>query len=137
MAKLTNLPACPLLLQDESIALCLTPQGYHNIRPGTDIFNNVNLGFWEYILPGETRCLQCLPAYLQPSSCLPPPFTELRQACQQMLLAPGPSSGKLCAALVLCAQLSTQRPLHTAGYDALGYIACTGTNFALRINALK
>jgi hypothetical protein len=24
-----------------------------------------------------------------------------------------------------------------AGYDALGYIACTGTNFALRINALR
>ncbi len=56
------------------MALCLTPQGYHNIRPGTDIFNNVNLGFWEYILPG---------------------------------------------------------------YDALGYIACTGTNFALRVNALR
>ncbi len=55
------------------MALCLTPQGYHNIRPDGDIFNNVNLGFWEYILPG---------------------------------------------------------------YDAFGYIACTGTNFALRANAL-
>jgi endoglucanase len=55
------------------VALCLTPQGYHNVRPDGDIFNNVNLGFWEYILPG---------------------------------------------------------------YDAFGYIACTGTNFALRANAL-
>jgi hypothetical protein len=46
--------SCVLLpLQDEGCALCLTPQGYHNVRPDGDIFNNVNLGFWEYILPGE------------------------------------------------------------------------------------
>jgi cellulose synthase/poly-beta-1,6-N-acetylglucosamine synthase-like glycosyltransferase len=61
------------VMQDDNVALCLTPQGYHNVRPDGDIFNNVNLGFWEYILPG---------------------------------------------------------------YDAFGYIACTGTNFALRANAL-
>jgi hypothetical protein len=53
---------CPALLQDDTVALCLTPQGYHNIRPGTDIFNNVNLGFWEYILPGEACCLLPGPA---------------------------------------------------------------------------
>ncbi len=43
------------VMQDEGIALCLTPQGYHNVRPDGDIFNNINLGFWEYILPGERQ----------------------------------------------------------------------------------
>ena len=58
---------------DEGVALCLTPQAFTNVNPGTDIFNNTNQQFWEYILPG-------------------------------------------------C--------------DALGYVACTGTNFCIRARAL-
>lgn len=58
---------------DERVSLCLTPQDFHNVNLGADIFNNSNLSFWEYILPG-------------------------------------------------C--------------DAVGYIACTGTNFCIRANAL-
>lgn len=37
---------------DEKHALCLTPQAFHNINPHADIFNNINLQFWEYWLPG-------------------------------------------------------------------------------------
>ncbi|WIA20938.1 hypothetical protein OEZ85_005279 [Tetradesmus obliquus] len=58
---------------DDSISLCLTPQAFSNINPGSDIFNNINQQFWQYVLPG-------------------------------------------------C--------------DALGYIACTGTNFCLRARSL-
>jgi cellulose synthase/poly-beta-1,6-N-acetylglucosamine synthase-like glycosyltransferase len=54
---------------DDDCALCLTPQGFNNVDAQSDIFNNLNLSFWEYMLPGT---------------------------------------------------------------DALGYIACTGTNFCLR-----
>ena len=54
---------------DDDISLCLTPQGFNNVDAQSDIFNNLNLSFWEYMLPGT---------------------------------------------------------------DALGYIACTGTNFCLR-----
>lgn len=61
------------VMAEEAVALCLTPQGYHNVLPDSDIFNNVNLAFWEYILPG---------------------------------------------------------------YDAWGYVSCTGTNFALRASAV-
>ncbi len=58
---------------DDSCSLVLTPQGFSNINPKADIFNNINQQFWEYVLPG-------------------------------------------------C--------------DALGYIACTGTNFCLRARSL-
>lgn len=27
-------------------------QAFHNIHPGADLFNNINLQFWEYWLPG-------------------------------------------------------------------------------------
>ena len=54
---------------DDDCALCLTPQGFNNVDAQSDIFNNLNLSFWEYMLPGT---------------------------------------------------------------DALGYIACTGTNFCIR-----
>lgn len=58
---------------DESVALCLTPQAFFNIDQGADIWNNINVQFWFYVLPG-------------------------------------------------C--------------DALGYVACTGTNFCIRAQAL-
>jgi hypothetical protein len=66
---------CKLLevMTDDSIALVLSSQGFSNVDPATDIFNNTNQQFWEYVLPG---------------------------------------------------------------LDALGYIACTGTNFVLRGRAL-
>lgn len=57
------------VMMDDDCALCLTPQGFNNVDAQSDIFNNLNLSFWEYMLPGT---------------------------------------------------------------DALGYIACTGTNFCLR-----
>ena len=57
------------VMLDDDCALCLTPQGFNNVDAQSDIFNNLNLSFWEYMLPGT---------------------------------------------------------------DALGYIACTGTNFCLR-----
>lgn len=62
------------VMADDDCSLCLTPQGFHNVNPQTDIFNNLNLSFWEYMLPG-------------------------------------------------C--------------DGLGYIACTGTNFAIRAEPLR
>lgn len=37
---------------DDSISLCLTPQAFSNINPGSDIFNNINQQFWQYVLPG-------------------------------------------------------------------------------------
>ena len=62
---------CKILevMVDDDCALCLTPQGFNNVDAQSDIFNNLNLSFWEYMLPGT---------------------------------------------------------------DALGYIACTGTNFCIR-----
>lgn len=57
------------VMVDDDVSLCLTPQGFNNVDAQSDIFNNLNLSFWEYMLPG-------------------------------------------------C--------------DALGYIACTGTNFCIR-----
>eukprot|EP00775_Hariotina_reticulata_P006654 gene6654-6879_t len=66
---------CKILevMTDESVSLCLSPQGFSNVNPAIDIYNNNNQQFWEYVLPG---------------------------------------------------------------LDALGYIACTGTNFCLRARAL-
>lgn len=32
---------------DEEIALCLTPQSFHNISADADLFNNINKQFWE------------------------------------------------------------------------------------------
>lgn len=37
---------------DDKVSLILTPQGFHNVNAQRDIFNNLNLSFWEYILPG-------------------------------------------------------------------------------------
>eukprot|EP00879_Flechtneria_rotunda_P011197 GHRR01011695.1.p1 GENE.GHRR01011695.1~~GHRR01011695.1.p1 ORF type:complete len:695 (+),score=198.24 GHRR01011695.1:342-2426(+) len=61
------------VMVDDKIALCLSPQSFNNVNPSTDIYNNTNEQFWQYILPG---------------------------------------------------------------LDAMGYIACTGTNFCLRARAL-
>jgi hypothetical protein len=33
---------------DPSIALCLTPQAFHNVDTDIDIFNAINAQFWEY-----------------------------------------------------------------------------------------
>lgn len=41
------------VMQDDDCALCLTPQGFNNVDAQCDIFNNLNLSFWEYMLPGE------------------------------------------------------------------------------------
>ncbi|KAG1680162.1 hypothetical protein FOA52_000275 [Chlamydomonas sp. UWO 241] len=40
------------VMADEELALCLTPQAFHNINPDGDLFNNINKQFWEYWLPG-------------------------------------------------------------------------------------
>lgn len=45
------LKALECMIEDR-IALTLTPQGFHNVSAQRDIFNNLNLSFWEYILPG-------------------------------------------------------------------------------------
>lgn len=40
---------CKLLevMTNDDIALCLSPQGFSNVDPATDIFNNTNQQFWE------------------------------------------------------------------------------------------
>jgi hypothetical protein len=43
------------VMLDNDCALCLTPQGFNNVDSQCDIFNNLNLSFWEYMLPGEQR----------------------------------------------------------------------------------
>lgn len=40
------------VMLDDDCALCLTPQGFNNVDAQSDIFNNLNLSFWEYMLPG-------------------------------------------------------------------------------------
>ncbi|KAJ9528163.1 hypothetical protein QJQ45_005789 [Haematococcus lacustris] len=40
------------VMLDDNLALCLTPQAFHNIDPDTDLFNSINVQFWEYWLPG-------------------------------------------------------------------------------------
>ncbi len=37
---------------DDEIALCLSPQSFHNIHKDGDLFNNINKQFWECWLPG-------------------------------------------------------------------------------------
>ncbi|KAF6266301.1 glycosyltransferase like family 2-domain-containing protein [Scenedesmus sp. NREL 46B-D3] len=61
------------VMADQDIALCLTPQNFDDVKASYDIFNCLNLSFWEYMLPGT---------------------------------------------------------------DAVEYVACTGTNFGLRCDAL-
>lgn len=41
------------VMVDDDVALCLTPQGFNNVDAQSDIFNNLNLSFWEYMLPGK------------------------------------------------------------------------------------
>lgn len=40
---------CKLLevMTNDDIAMCLSPQGFSNVDPATDIFNNTNQQFWE------------------------------------------------------------------------------------------
>jgi hypothetical protein len=40
------------VMWEETVGLCLTPQAFSNIPQGADIWNNINLQFWENILPG-------------------------------------------------------------------------------------
>jgi hypothetical protein len=40
------------VMWDESVGLCLTPQAFSNIPQAGDLWNNINLQFWENILPG-------------------------------------------------------------------------------------
>jgi hypothetical protein len=35
------------VMLDDDVALCLTPQGFNNVDAQSDIFNNLNLSFWE------------------------------------------------------------------------------------------
>lgn len=32
-----------------NVGMVLSPQCFHNINPGADIFNNSNIHFWEYM----------------------------------------------------------------------------------------
>jgi hypothetical protein len=34
-------------MMDDSLALVLSPQSFHNINKDADIFNNINKQFWE------------------------------------------------------------------------------------------
>jgi hypothetical protein len=36
------------VMLDDNVALCLTPQSFHNIDPDSDLFNSINVQFWEY-----------------------------------------------------------------------------------------
>ncbi len=47
---LTSSP--PHLLTSSPPALAPRPQAFNNINPSSDIFNNINQQFWEYVLPG-------------------------------------------------------------------------------------
>lgn len=40
------------VMWDESVGLCLTPQSFSNIPQACDVWNHINVQFWEYILPG-------------------------------------------------------------------------------------
>lgn len=42
------------VMADPDIALCLTPQNFDDVKASYDIFNCLNLSFWEYMLPGAT-----------------------------------------------------------------------------------
>lgn len=46
VAVLSMLQILEVML-DDNIALCLSPQGFSNVNPKTDIFNNTNQQFWE------------------------------------------------------------------------------------------
>jgi hypothetical protein len=74
------------VMTDPHTALCLSPQAFDNIIQERDIFNNINLQFWEYWLPGAAAwgyiactgargcCLTCIyfqlriPVYIMPRS---------------------------------------------------------------------
>ena len=49
------------VLWDKNVSLCLTPQAFHNIDPGADIFNCGNAPFWDLLLPGldALGCTSC------------------------------------------------------------------------------
>lgn len=47
------------MMWDDSLSLCLTPQAFSNINPRCDIFNNINLQFWEV----SGQCGMCLMSF--------------------------------------------------------------------------
>ncbi|KAL6758953.1 hypothetical protein V8C86DRAFT_3133889, partial [Haematococcus lacustris] len=51
-SEISNKELIMEVMLDDNIALCLTPQAFHNIDPDTDLFNSINVQFWEYWLPG-------------------------------------------------------------------------------------
>jgi hypothetical protein len=78
------------VMTDPKLALCLSPQAFDNIDQDKDLFNNINLQFWEYWLPGASAWgyIACtgepLPAPLCLPACLPaclPPRCGLLVAC--------------------------------------------------------
>jgi hypothetical protein len=42
------------VMTDDATALCLTPQAFSNVNFGTDIMNNSNAQFWEWVAARST-----------------------------------------------------------------------------------
>lgn len=95
-------------------------QAFHNLNPGGDIFNHANVHFWDYTqasqhaVPGP-----CVPTIIQAVSA----YEALSQPDRPHH---PPDHGALT---------HLPSPPPQPGYDALGLISCTGTNFLVRAKA--
>ena len=99
----------PLFDGGDDVGMVLSPQCFHNLNLHTDIFNHSNVHFW--------RALPLLAAaFLRPK----------HSACRTRSHAvPHMQLGDMCCNAAC-------REYMQPGYDAMGFISCTGTNFLVR-----
>lgn len=100
----------PMLDGGDDVGMVLSPQCFWNLNQGGDIFNHTNIHFWEYMQPG--RLLLLLPNLRSRMRAVPP--ADCLWVCQ----SDGP-----CASWCVRTLIALWPP---AGYDALGFISCTG-----------
>lgn len=120
------------VMWDEDVALCLTPQAFSNIHPTADIWNNINLQV-NFLYADGFSTLQ-VDAGQGISS-------RTSEACRPVVTNTGFECTALIgndpmAALPTCLAVLKFFQYVLPGCDALGYTACTGTNFCVRAQAL-
>ena len=130
----------PLFDGGDDVGMVLSPQCFHNLNLHTDIFNHSNVHFWYAVC----SMLTCLPHFKIQPAIEDVSHVPARPAPQQTSWAP------LCRAHALMARASNVweapaclatdifklcyacREYMQPGYDAMGFISCTGTNFLVR-----
>ena len=135
----------PLFDAGDDVGMVLSPQCFHNLNLHTDIFNHSNVHFWRARLPAAVHlhCMHSMRSDTYTSACkvsgMPQRTCRFDWACMLSSCLARAAAGSAGVHLQECHLILSDRDMQRVwhprreymqpGYDAMGFISCTGTNF--------